>query len=238
MGDAAAPKAYEVVVGWIEERILAGTLAVGDSLPAERDLATQLGVSRSAVREAVRTLQAQGVLQSSVGAGAAGGTRVTAMSSGALTRLLRVHVALAHFPLEDVLEVRVALERLSVRLAAEGASAEQLEGLRGRLADLRSARTRTEFNDADTAFHVAVAEAAGNRLAAETTIAIRESVRGPLMDRFASLDEAAWAKLSQELNAEHQAILDAIEAGDAAAGEVVMEEHVRTAWSRLEVAEQ
>lgn len=237
MTEPTAPKAYETVVAWIEERILSGTLEVGDSLPAERDLAAQLGVSRSAVREAVRTLQAQGVLRSSVGAGGAGGTRVTAMSSGALTRLMRVHVALAHFPLEDIIEVRVALERLSVRLAATGATPEQIEELRRRLADLRAARTRVEFNDADTAFHVAIAEAAGNRLAAETTTAIRESVRRPLMERFSAIDEDAFDRLSNDLNDDHEAILEAIASGDAARGEEIVERHVRTAWVRLLVGD-
>lgn len=237
MAEAVSPKAYEVVVGWIEGRILAGTLEVGDSLPAERDLAAQLGVSRSAVREAVRTLEAQGVLRSSVGAGRAGGTRVAALSSGALNRLLRVHVALAHYPFEDVIEVRVALERLSVRLAVTSATPEQVEEIRHRLEDVRAARSREEFNDADTAFHVAIADAAGNRLAAETTTAIRESVRGPLLERLKGIGEDAFQRLSGELNAEHEAILEAIVARDAARAEAVIETHVRTAWTRLLVGE-
>ena len=233
MGDGAAPRAYEVVVTWVEERILSGELGVGDSLPAERELAGMLGVSRAAVREAVRTLQAQGVLRSSVGAGGAGGTRITALSSGALSRLLRIHVALAHFPIDDVVEVRVALERLSVRLTAAAATPEQLDVLRERLADLLAAQTREGFNDADAAFHVAIAEAAGNRLAAETTSAIRESVRGPMMRLFAALGEDDYQDVVRGLNAEHEAILDAVVAGEVDLAEQLMERHVRTAWTRL-----
>lgn len=234
MGTGAAPRAHEVIAGWVEQRILAGELTVGDSLPAERELAVQLGVSRAAVREAVRSLEAQGVLRSTVGSGAAGGTRVTAMPSGALTRLLRIHVALANFPLPDVLEMRVVLERLSARLAAGGGAPERLVAAEEALAGMRGATDAETFNDADAAFHVAIAEAAGNRLVADTTIAIRESVRAPLLDRFQRLGPDALAVLTGELLAEHEAILRAITAGDGDLAERLVEEHIRSAWVRLE----
>lgn len=235
MTEPAAPRAYEVAARWVEERILAGELRVGDGLPAERELAAQLGVSRAAVREAVRSLQAQGVLRSSVGAGSAGGTKVSAMPSGALTRLLRIHVALANFPLPDVMEVRVALERLSVRLAAERSGPGTAAVLRDRLDAARgaAARGREAFNDADAAFHVAIAEAAGNRLAADTTIAIRESVRGPMLERFRGMGEEEFRALTEDLNGEHAQIVEAVVAGDAAGADALVEAHIRTAWVRL-----
>lgn len=114
----AQARAYELVVARIEEQILSGTLGVGDRLPAERDLASMLGVSRAAVREAIRSLEAQGVLASAVGAGRDAGTTVSALPSEALTRFLRLHVALANFPMNDVVDARVMLERGSVRLAS------------------------------------------------------------------------------------------------------------------------
>lgn len=227
------PRAYETVVAWVEARILSGELAVGDVLPAERDLARTLAVSRAAVREAVRTLQAQGVLRSSVGAGTAGGTRVSALDSGVLGRLLRMHVALAHFPLDDVLEVRVALERLSGRLAAARLTSDDLAALQSSLRDMREAGTREDFNDADAAFHVAIAEAAGNRLAADTTVAIRESVRGPLMVGFARLAEEDYERIRAELLDEHEQISAALARGQGDLVEDLLEQHVRAAWTRL-----
>ncbi len=62
-------RSHELVLDQIEEQILAGTLRVGDRLPGERDLASHLQVSRSAVREAIRALEAQGVVRSAVGSG-------------------------------------------------------------------------------------------------------------------------------------------------------------------------
>lgn len=233
MSEAASPRAYEVVLSWVEDRILSGELGVGDLLPSERDLAQRLSVSRAAVREAVRSLQAQGVLRSSVGAAATGGTRISALPSGALSRLLRMHVALANFPLDDVLEVRVALERLSARLAAASLTSDDLGAIRATLVSMREASTRAEFNDADTAFHVAIAEAAGNRLAADTTVAIRVSVRTPLMEGFARLTPQAYDQIRVDLVEEHEQISAALARGEALLAEELMEAHVRGAWARL-----
>lgn len=233
---AAGPRAYEVVLRWVDERILGGGLAVGDQLPAERELAGMLGVSRAAVREAVRTLQAQGVVRSSVGAGAAGGTTLTSVPSGALGRLLRLHVALANFPLPDVVEVRIALERLSARLASTHASAEDHAVMRALLDEMDDpALPRERFNDCDTAFHVAIAAAAGNRLAKDLTSAIRESMRLPILDRFRSTD--AWDDLAPVLRRDHEAIHAAIVRGDAEKAATLTEQHIRSAWHTLAAAD-
>lgn len=229
-------RAFEVVLGWVEERILTGALRVGDQLPAERELARQLDVSRAAVREAVRTLQAMGVVRSSVGAGGAGGTTVTAVPARALVRFLRLHVALANFPLDDVIEVRIALERLSVRLATRNARAADLARMRDALAAMSANVTdKAHYNDADTAFHVAIAEAAGNRLAADTTVAIRESMRLPLLDAFRYV--GAWEALVAKLEVDHHAIYEAVAAGDPDAAERLVEDHIRGAWARLRPGE-
>ena len=95
---------------------------------------------------------------------------------------------------------------------------------------------RERFNDADAAFHVAVAEAAGNRFAADMTIAIRESVRRPMLGDFVGMDDAAFTALADALNAEHAAIVEAVEAGDPARAGALMEEHIRTAWHRMRPA--
>ncbi|MCA1780762.1 MAG: FadR/GntR family transcriptional regulator [Dermatophilaceae bacterium] len=229
---AGAPRAFESVLRWVEERILAGELVVGDHLPAERELARQFDVSRAAVREAIRTLQAQGVVRSSVGAGAAGGTTISAVPSAALSRLLRLHVSLANFPLADVVEVRVALERLSVGLAAQNASADGLRHLRDLLDAMADPDLpRETFNELDTEFHVAVAAAAGNLLARDLTGAIRESMRLPILDRFRSLD--VWDELVPVLRQDHEEIYTAVVSGESGVAEGLMERHIRSAWHSL-----
>lgn len=227
-----ALRAYEVVLDWVERQILDGSLGVGDLLPAERELSSRLDVSRAAVREAVRAVQAQGIVTSQVGAGASGGTRISALPKHVLARFLRLHVALANLPVDDVLEVRVALERLSVREAVDQARGADLRALRAAVEVMEQPHVDEErFNDADTAFHVALADASANRLASDLTIAIRESIRQPILAALRS--QQVWQEVADQLRAEHRAILTAVEERDADRAERLVEEHIRTAWARL-----
>lgn len=228
----ARNRAYELVVERIEEQILTGVLRVGDRLPGERDLAAKLEVSRAAVREAIRTLEAQGVVRSSVGAGPGAGTHVASMPSEALTKLLRLHVALSNFPMGDVVEARVTLERLSGQLAADNATADDLTVLRQLLTQMDDPQIeRDAFNELDTAFHVNIAEAGRNRLVADMTIAIRESMRVPILRAFQDLDD--WNVLAQRLRSQHHAICDAIASGDGPMAADLIETHIRSAFASL-----
>jgi GntR family transcriptional repressor for pyruvate dehydrogenase complex len=228
----ARAKTYELVLDRIEEQILTGELRVGDRLPAERDLATLLGVSRSAVREAIRALQAQGVLTSAVGNSPDAGTVVAGSSGEALTRLLRLHVGLTNFPVTDVVEARVMLERWSVKLAATHATAADLERMRRLLAEMEDPAVRRDsFNDLDTAFHVAVAEAGGSRLVADLTTAVRGSLRFSLLAAFEQSPD--WDAVVAGLRFEHRTIYELIAAGDSDGAARVVEAHVRGFFGRM-----
>jgi GntR family transcriptional repressor for pyruvate dehydrogenase complex len=225
-------RAYELVVERVEEQILAGALKVGDRLPGERDLAARLQVSRAAVREAMRTLEAQGVVRAGVGSGPDAGTVVSALPSEALTRVLRLHVALANFPLDDVVAARVMLERSSASLAAAHATDETLAAITEPLSAMEAQLDRLSFNDLDTAFHIAVAEAGGNRLVADMTIAIREAMRAPILRELEQLGDR-WPDVRARLVAEHRAVADAIGAGQADRAADLMEEHIRSSRDLL-----
>jgi GntR family transcriptional repressor for pyruvate dehydrogenase complex len=223
----ARSRAYELVVDQIEEQILSGSLRVGDRLPGERDLAARLQVSRAAVREAIRTLEAQGVVRSAVGSGPDAGTVVSAVPSEALTRLLRLHVALANFPMADVVDARVMLERFSATLAAGHATEPDHDTLRGLLHAMDAEEIdRERFNDLDTEFHIAIAEAGGNRLVADMTIAIRDSTRRPILRGLERLGDA-WTEVCAGLRAEHHALYDAIVAGNGTGAADAVETHIR-----------
>jgi GntR family transcriptional repressor for pyruvate dehydrogenase complex len=228
----ARTRAHELVIQAIEDQIMTGALAVGDPLPPERDLAARLEVSRAGVREAVRVLEGQGVLRSRVGSGAEAGTFVAALPDAALTRFLRLHVALANFPIGDVVDARVTLERSSAALAARNADGAALavieDALRGGAARDVSPE---EFNDADTAFHVAIAEAGGNRLVSSMTIAIRESLSARILQALHG--HADWADLAARLHAQHVELFEAITRHDAEAAELLAEEHIRFADQEL-----
>jgi GntR family transcriptional repressor for pyruvate dehydrogenase complex len=87
------------------------------------------------------------------------------------------------------------------------------------------------FNDADTAFHVALADVSANRLASDLTIAIRESMRQPILSALRS--QQVWQEVADQQRAEHRAMLTAVEERDADRAERLVEEHIRTAWARL-----
>lgn len=218
------PRAWESVVAWVEQRIYSGQLRVGDQLPAERELASQLGVSRSAVREAMRTLQASGVVRSTVGAGPAGGTSVTASQHQAMTRLVRLHVALGNLPVQDVTEVRASLESVAAGSAADRLPFGSVSRLRRALEVAEHETSMEGFLTASDAFHAAIAEASGNQLVGDLTAALRQSVDQSLHEVMQAHE---WDATRTRLVAEHRAIVEAIRTGDPARAARLSEEHVR-----------
>jgi GntR family transcriptional repressor for pyruvate dehydrogenase complex len=220
---------YQLVVEAVETQILSGALKVGDHLPPERELATLLGASRPAVREGMRMLEAQGVLRT-VGAGPGSATVVTALPSEALTRLLRLHLALSSFRTSDVVEARVMLERRSAELAALHAAPAELDRVRtvlDRMDDLTL--SMEEFNELDTEFHVSLADASDNQLVADMTRAIRGAVRDSLLAAFRARDD--WPATAARLRAEHRLVYDAVANGDPAEAAEAVERHIRGFWS-------
>lgn len=225
-------RAHELVIEVIEDRILSGALKVGDALPPERELAANLEVSRAGVREAVRVLESQGVLRSQPGAGAAAGTFVAALPREALTRFLRLHVALSNFTIHDVTEARIVLERASAASAARDLHAAARAEIEAALAAGEAAiGARGAFNEADTRFHLAIADASGSGLSAALTGAIREAVRVPLLHAIER--NADWGDQSALLQREHRAIAEAIFDGDAERAASLTEAHIRRATSVL-----
>lgn len=221
--------AYEVVLRHIEAGILEGRYHDGDQLPPERDLASQLGVGRSAVREAMRVLQTQGLITSSTGPGR--GTRVTSAQGDALARIFRLHLALAGSGINELTETRVALERSSASMAAHRAQPGSLRRLKATLAAMRDALTIEAFNELDTEFHVLIARAGQNRLVADLTVAIRQAVREPIRAASHTLDD--WPVFRRELLAEHERILEAIIARDPEQAANLMDVHIRRAYAVL-----
>lgn len=228
----ARVRSHELVIAAIEDQILGGALKVGDPLPSERELAAHLQVSRAGVREAIRVLEAQGVVTANVGAGPEAGTFIAAMPSAALTRFLRLHVALSNFAMPDIVDARVILERNSAALTAVNAGVAERAAIRAPLLDMDSAGIDLErFNDADTAFHVAIAEASGNRLVSDMTVAIRASLRQPILDAMRRVDD--WPALARVLQSQHHGIFDAIEAGDGERAADLTEQHIRGSFDAL-----
>ncbi|MEA4945323.1 MAG: FCD domain-containing protein [Propionicimonas sp.] len=226
---ADSVRAYEVVLHHIEAGILEGGYRSGDQLPPERELAAQLNVGRSAVREAMRVLQTAGLITASTGRG--GGTRLTPAQGDALARIFRLHLAISGAGINDLTETRVALERASAATAARTGTARTRRELDAVLTGMRLADTVEAFNELDTAFHVLIARAGRNDLVADLTVAIREAVREPIREASEHLSD--WLDFRLRLVDEHTGILRAIENGDPDQAAALMEAHIRSAYTLL-----
>ncbi|WP_432104289.1 FadR/GntR family transcriptional regulator [Streptomyces sp. bgisy091] len=219
-------RTHELVLQSIEERVFAGELKAGDRLPPERELAPVLGVSRSALREALRVLETIGVLVAQPGRGPDSGARIVRNPDDALGRLLRLHFALGSYSLHDVLEARVVLERSSWDAAARHARAEDLDEAGELVRRMGEPDVEVaEFNDLDTRFHVLIAGSSGNALTSTLTSAVRESVR-PLILR-ALEDAEDWPATAAALNAQHAKLLRLVREGRGAEAADLVEAHIR-----------
>lgn len=218
-------RTHEQVLAQIEQKILDGSLRAGEKLPSERELVTALGVSRTSVREALRALEAMGIIEARTGSGQNAGAVVTDKSTPALTNLLRLHLALARISLADLVETRVQLERKAARGAAEARTPEDVRHLAALTEAMRSTDSDFhEFNAVDTEFHLSIARISGNALAADLMQALRGAVEHEMAAAFARFDD--WRAVANSLLDEHKAILDAIDRGDGAAAADLVTRHI------------
>lgn len=215
--------AYLQVAEQLREAILEGRMAEGETLPAERSLQETLGVGRTTVREALRALEAEGL----VGRGA-GGWRTVATPSlerplrEALTNLVK----LERVRLADLLDLRLILEPAAAERAArtrdKAALARarlQLERMDGLMADVPG------YLEADVRFHVALAEASGNEALHLLMLTLREVVDHYM--RAVAQGVGDLVVLLPDTTRDHAAILAAIEKGDAVAASRLVARHLR-----------
>ncbi|MYS80705.1 FadR/GntR family transcriptional regulator [Embleya scabrispora] len=222
-------RAFEEVVAQIEEQISTGRLRAGDKLPGERALAAALGVSRPSVREAMRVLEAMGVLVANTGSGPEAGAILAGSAGPALTGVLGLHLGLANFAVDDVVETRLLIESWAVEAAARHASEADLDRLRAIVAAMDAPDVSAEqFNEQDTEFHTAIAELSGNALVATFMRALRDTVR-----RHQQRAVVELGSNTEALRADHRAILAAIEARDPHAAAEAVAAHLRRAYPRV-----
>jgi GntR family transcriptional repressor for pyruvate dehydrogenase complex len=164
-----ADYSFQKVAAAIRQAIARRELTPGDRLPPQRELQDQFGVGKSTITGALRVLEADGVIRTQVGRN--GGAIVLDPGSRALARGIDLLVHLDQVNLDEVRELRVAVEVLAARLAAERATADhvaRLDDLVSRLEELdrRPAQepVREPSGQLDLEFHLALADASGNRL--------------------------------------------------------------------------
>ena len=209
-------RTHQLVLSWIEAELSEGRLTVGGRLPAERTLAEQLKVSRTSVREAIRILEAMGVVRAGVGSGPEAGTVVISDPTAALGSALRLHVATQHLPVADIVETRVLLESWAASKASP--QAPELEAAGSLLEEMAAGGLDVdEFLALDVRFHLALADAAGNAVVSAMMGSLRESIQRYAAQLTSNLPD--WEATASRLKAEHREILAAIrnDDGDRAA---------------------
>ncbi|MGQ7311683.1 FadR/GntR family transcriptional regulator [Microbacterium arabinogalactanolyticum] len=217
-------RAWRTVLARVESDLLDGVLGPGDRLPSERDLAADLGVGRSSVREALRVLEVMGLIRTATGSGPQAGAIVIAAPSGGMSTLLRLQVAAQGFPLADVVQTRLVLEDAVVaRLSAD--PRRDLAGIRGILTAMDADDlTAPEFLALDAELHYALAEASGNTVIAATMAGLRTAIESYVLEGSARIED--WDAMASRLRTEHHAIVDAIEAGGAEAARALVHDHI------------
>ena len=220
-------KNYELVLHRVEAELAAGRLRIGERLPGERVLAEQLGISRPSVREAVRVLEAMGVVRTATGSGPEAGAVIVAEPVSPLTAVLRLHLATNHLPMGDVVQTRILLESWAAREAAgrpvEGGELKLAEDLLDQMD--AAGLSPEEFHLLDAEFHVALSGLAGNVLIAAVMASLRSAIHGYVLAAVPNLLD--WEATTVGLRAEHRAILKAIRAGEPNDAADLVTAHIR-----------
>jgi GntR family transcriptional repressor for pyruvate dehydrogenase complex len=216
-------RTHELVLQWIEKQLSDGDLALGGRLPGERAMAEQLKVSRTSVREAVRILEAMGVVRAGVGSGKDAGTVVIAEPGSALGSTLRLHVATRHLPVADIVETRVLLESWAAERAQVGVRA--LEEAGELLDQMDAAPDIDTFLALDARFHVALAQAAGNSVVSAMMASLRGAIENYAGELTGNLPD--WNATSTRLRAEHRAILTAVNNHDGGTAAELVAAHIQ-----------
>jgi GntR family transcriptional repressor for pyruvate dehydrogenase complex len=207
------------VAAQIQELILSGKLPTGTALPPEREIARQIGVSRTVVREASRSLVAKGLLQPQTGRGSVVAMPSPELVSQSMSLLLRSNRDGFDYGL--VSEVRRVLEVEIARLAASRRTDEDLDRLESILREAEASQAdRDRFPVLDVAFHSALARATQNSLFQVLLDSIADVMMAVRQLGFDTPGMPARAL------AHHTAIFESVAAGDAAGAIEAMQGHL------------
>ncbi len=212
-------RAHEYVAEQIRRQIVLRLIPSGQALPPERELAASFGVGRATVQQAIRMLVDDGMVESRRGRHGGGNFVIDTGRSEAGTELLLGRLQARREQVEDALAYRAAVEPAVAALAAAMRSQEDLRALERAGAAATAATTDAEFMQADTEFHMALAQASRNRLFREAA----ERIRLELNDAMIALPESpVWHERSAR---EHDAIFDAVRRQDPARAGTAMTTH-------------
>lgn len=210
--------------------LVSGAVRPGQRLPGERTLATELGVGRSSVREALRVMEAFGLLKAQTGSGPDAGAMIVSRPTGGMNMLMRMQVAAQNFPVSDVVQARRILESEVMRTLATRRPPPNVHQAVELLDSMDDPTLSAEdFLTLDAQFHVALADAAGNTVVAAMMAGLRASIESDVLEGIPS---DTWPVTCAQLRHEHRGIVDAVIGGDAVAAEHAIVEHIDGYYSQ------
>jgi GntR family transcriptional regulator, transcriptional repressor for pyruvate dehydrogenase complex len=209
---------YEQIVQQIEESIVKGDLKPGDQLPAERELAQRFGVSRTAVREAVKALREKGLVEAYSGRG----TFITDGTTQAVRQSLDLMVKIGQPEgSKHLAEVRAILEPEIAALAAVRIQEPELATMREAVSVMdRAGQDPEAYIEADLDFHLALAEGAANPL----ILSLLDSIVGLLREQRLRIFRVPGGPERGQVH--HKRILEAVERHDAEKARETMRSHL------------
>jgi DNA-binding FadR family transcriptional regulator len=225
----APQRLYRQIAEQLRQLMVSGEFALGSRLPAERDLAVQLGVSRPSVREALIALEVEGMIEVRTGSGIYV-QQLDAHNKPTATLAAETDTPADWGPLE-VMSARLLIEAEVAALAATHAKKTDLAAIKAGLQHMKLEAAREEIpRDGDEAFHAAIAKACGNSVLLDTVQRFWQARNGPLFERLSDYFEhpESW----QAAIAEHQFVFQAIEAHDSSAARKAMQKHLKQAHKR------
>ena len=223
---------YRQIAGQLRSLILSGEFSVGARLPAERDLARQLGVSRPSVREALIAMEVEGWVEVRTGSG----VYVLDRSSQAATAAAsQPQIAPDEWGPLELIRARRVIEGEIASIAALQAKRKHITAMCKALEVMKKDATRGVLPlEGDRAFHTAIVESSDNVVLIETVQRFWDSRRGPLFERLGGYFEnmESWCAAISE----HETILQAVREHDAAAARLAMHAHMDNSHTRFSVS--
>jgi len=209
---------YEQIVQQIEQRIVSGELKVSDQLPSERELAEQFGVSRTAVREAIKTLHEKGLVEILVGRGTFIANGTPDVVRHTLNLLMKVDSTKGFL---NLVELREIMEPEIAALAATRITDEYISAMQEAMDKMEAAMDNVEeFVEADLDFHLALAEATQNPIIPALLDPIIELMREQRI--LITIIKG----VAQHGQYNHKIIIDAVKRGDPDAAREAMRHHL------------